>query len=106
MITYEAPTRIESKNQALDNLVEAKPFLLNQLLVTEDFLLSNCIRVDFRAKYNKRPDLVAYEQYGIMEYYQVILFANNIGSLFQFTQENLNNQILVPKLEFLQNYLI
>jgi len=106
MITYDAPTRIDPDNQVINNLVDAKPFLLKQLLVSEQFLFDNCIVLPYRAKYNKRPDLVAHEQYGIMAYYPIILFANNVGSLFQFNQDNLNNRILVPNIEFVQKYLI
>lgn len=106
MVEYKAPTGIDMKNQALDNLTSAKPFLLNQLLVTENFLRDNCYLVPFRKKYTCRPDLIAYEEYGVMEYYPVILFANNIESLFQFNQHNLNNQIFIPHLIFLKKYLI
>jgi len=106
MITYEIPTELTSETVALNNLTEAKPFKLNQNLVSETFLLDNCKTIPFRSKYKNRPDLIAYEQYGIMEYYPIILFANNIGSLFQFNQDNLNNNILIPNLDFIQKYLI
>jgi hypothetical protein len=106
MIAYEAPTRIDPDNQAINNLIDAKPFLLKQLLVSEQFLFDNCEIIPYRSKYDKRPDLVAYEYYGIMAYYPVILFSNNIGSLFQFNQDNLNNRILVPNIDFVQKYLI
>jgi len=106
MITFDAPTQIELKNKALDNLTIPKPFLLKQLLVSGNFLRENCYMVPFRKKYAYRPDLIAYEEYGIMEYYPVILFANNINSIFQFSQTNLKNHILVPNLDFLKQYLI
>jgi len=106
MITFEVPDKIESKNQALNNLIDAKPFLLKQLLVSENFLKDNCYIKHFRKKYTYRPDLIAYEEYGIMEYYPLILFANNLNSVFQFTQINLKNQILIPNIEFLKKYLI
>jgi hypothetical protein len=106
MITYDAPTRIEEDNQAINNLISAKPFLLNQLLVQEDFLFANSTYINFQPKYANRPDLVAYEQYGITAYYPIILFANNIGSLFQFSKDKLNNQIIVPNFDFVQKYLI
>jgi len=104
MIAFEIQ---EVKNNImLDSVAIGKPFLLKELLLSNEMILANSTIIPFRERYNLRPDILAYEHYGIVNYYPVILFANKISSMYQFTKENLNNECVIPNLEFIKKYII
>ncbi len=59
-------------------------------------LKENSTEIVMDARYNLRPDLLSYENYGTNFWYPVILTVNKIGSIFQFKAEYLNNRCLIP----------
>ncbi len=61
-----------------------------------ELLKKNSEEIIMDARYNFRPDLLSYEVYGTNFWYPAILIANNLGSIFQFKDEYLNNKCLVP----------
>lgn len=56
------------------------------------FILQNCTKKKVSLSNMYRPDYVSYEEYGTTNWWQLLMYINNIPSLDQFTKE----EILVP----------
>lgn len=65
----------------------------------------NLIEIDVPDIYKYRPERIAKQYYGSEQYYPIILAANNIGSLFQFIPNQLNNKVKMVKSEVIQKVL-
>ncbi len=86
----------------LDSFID--PHVFDQILIENlAIILANSQEIIIDARYNLRPDLLAYENYGTNFYYPVILVANKLGSIFQFKAEYLNNKCLLPSLDVVQS---
>jgi len=79
----------------LDLFIEPHIFM-NLLLSNKSILDASSTIVEIDARYDFRPDRLAYEQYRQDFWYPAILIANNMGSLFQFKAEVLNFKCKIP----------
>jgi hypothetical protein len=60
------------------------------------YLLRNATELNFRPRYNFRPEYLSYDIYGTPALSQVIMFVNNIGSVEEFY--NLP-KVVIPSLD-------
>ncbi len=69
-------------------------------------LIDSAETVKFRSSsWNYNPMQFCVDFYERQYYYPVILVSNNIGSIYEFTQQNLNNKIIAPKLSVIISLL-
>lgn len=69
-------------------------------------LIDSSETVTFKSpSWNYNPMQFCVDFYDKQYYYPVILVVNNIGSIYEFTQQNLNNQIIAPKLSVIISLL-
>lgn len=69
-------------------------------------LISSADTVTFTSpSWNYNPMQFCVDHYDKQYYYPVILVSNNIGSIYEFTQQNLNNEIIAPKLSVIISLL-
>jgi len=104
MISFELNTEINKS--PINDIVDYHIFNRQKLLADEKFIIDNSYIIPFREEYNYRPDLVAFEEYGDYKYYPILLYVNKIGSLFKFNKINLNSEIIVPNIDFVNKYLL
>jgi hypothetical protein len=90
--------------KAIDLYIEPKIFL-NLFIKHACMLQENSTTVTIDERYNYRPDLLAYEQYGEDFWYPAILVANKLGSLLQFQATVLNHKCLIPHRETIEAIL-
>lgn len=75
-----------------------KNILLNTFFRNYDNLVDSASLVKFsNDNWNLRPYSFCEDYYGSSFFYPVILIANNIGTIFDFTNENLDGVIITPK---------
>jgi len=65
----------------------------------------NIIEIDCSDDYKYRPDKLAKQYYGDANYFQIILLANNIGTLFHFVPSKWNNKIKLIKTKVIEDLL-
>ena len=70
----------------------------NLFLKNKGRLEKNATVIEIDARYDYRPDLLAYDQYQEEFYYPAILIVNNLGSMLQFKSAALDNQCKIPSL--------
>ena len=76
-----------------------KPIYENLFFINKKGLISNSKYIDFKAKWEYNPLQFSQDIYKEQYVYPVILLCNNIGSLHDFTSENLDNKVLSPDLK-------
>jgi hypothetical protein len=59
-------------------------------------LVKNAKEIEIGERYDLRPDLLSYENYGTNFWYPAILTVNKLGSILQFKSSYLNKKCLVP----------
>jgi len=90
------------KEKYLYNNIVYEPFQLSELAFFgadyfEDEL--NFTTIDFTELYKYKPQYIAHDYYGNPKLAYLILYANKIDSVVDFTPENLNGQIKIMKFE-------
>jgi len=75
------------------------------MLLDTEFIQQNSFKININDVYKFRPDRLSYKYYGSSTAYPIILAANNIGSIYQFKPELLNNECYIPTIEFVSKYL-
>lgn len=92
---------IQEKN--VDNLVRRmkehliSPPMYNVIFKNKQGLLHNADRIQFKKNiWNENPMQFCLEQYKNQYYYPIILICNNLGSIYEFTADNLKRGILAP----------
>ena len=69
----------------------------NILFKNKKGLIDSATYVDFsKHSWNYNPMQFCFDHYERQYYYPVILVCNNIGSIYQFNQQALNNTICAP----------
>ena len=66
------------------------------------YLLRNSTEINFRPRYNYRPEYLSYDIYGTPALAPVLLFVNNVGSVEEFY--NLP-KVVIPTLDAITNIL-
>jgi len=97
--THQFDVDIVNTIDDLDKKVFAeflKPYYDNRILLNIEELRNGATVVPFKASYNFRPDLVAYDHLNIISGAWLILAINKVSSLMNFTIERIGNELLVP----------
>lgn len=61
-------------------------------------------KVSFDRKWNQRPDYASYDLYGVVNYWFIILFINNINCIEEFIYDN-HKELIIPSIRSLQELL-
>lgn len=73
------------------------PPMYNHIFKNKRGLLYNADLIPFRRNaWSENPMLFCMEQYDNQHYYPIILICNNLGSIYNFTSDNLPRGILSP----------
>jgi hypothetical protein len=78
---------------------------MNILIKYRKELMLGAEVVDIDARYDFRPDRLAYEYYHQDLWFPAILVANSLGSMLQFKAESMNFQCLVPEATTIRSIL-
>lgn len=81
--------------RAVDLFIEEHIFM-NQLIKRKHDLMVGATEIEIDARFDYRPDRVAFDYYGQDFWFPAILAANNIGSLLQFKAEFMNFKCWIP----------
>ena len=83
-----------------------KDIFKNRFFNNKEYLVNNSKLITFNQKsWHLRPEFFAYDNYGSAELFHIILLVNDISTRFNFRSERLQNGIIAPKLEAIQNVL-
>ena len=108
------------ENSNLKQFYDSQPMIYNNILkeftksihknvfiINKDILLLNCDLINFnKGSWNMRPEYFSLDHYKHSFVYPVVLLANNLKSIFEFTQSNIrDNYIIAPKLTTITNLL-
>jgi len=77
----------------------------NNFIKNSSILIKDATIIDLDARYDFRPDRLAYEIYGQDFYYGAILIANNLGSMLQFKAEHLDYKCIIPSINTIRNII-
>ena len=88
----------------IDKFIEPHIFD-NALIRKRGELIDSSVIIEIDARYDFRPDRLAYEYYNQDFWYPALLVANNIGSMLQFKAEFLNHKCRIPNIEVLRKIL-
>lgn len=70
----------------------------NQIFRNRKVLIQKAVRVRFSEdSWKQNPQLFCEQYYTDQYYYPVILICNGLGSIYQFTKDNLPNGIIAPE---------
>lgn len=95
---------VYKNTDAIDTFIEPHVFL-NKLIRRKYELEVGATTIEIDARYDFRPDRLAFEQYGQDFWYPALLIVNNIGSMLQFKAEQLNFQCKIPSATTIANIL-
>ncbi len=96
--------KVIKNTDALNVFIEPHVFM-NKLIRGKKDLEKNAQVITIDARYDFRPDRLAYEYYGQDFWFPAILVVNDIGSMLQFKAECLNFECLIPQMETISNIL-
>ncbi len=68
----------------------------NKFFINKRGLLDSAKHVEFVAKWERNPLQFCNDYYNEQYLYPIILLCNNIGSMYDFTSDNLHNIIISP----------
>lgn len=95
---------ITKNTEIIDSFIE--PHIFENYFIKYRYLLEedvSCKIID--ARYDFRPDLLAFELYGQDFWYPAILIINNISSIFQFKADYLDNRCRIPSVQSINSIL-
>lgn len=82
------------------------PPMLNYIFKNKDALKYNADIIPFRYNtWNENPMIFCIDQYNNQQYFPVILICNNLGSIYEFTSDNLPYGITAPLIDTLQRII-
>jgi len=82
-----------------------KPIFENRLIQNMKELRTTAAIYDFSTKYTYRPDAVAYKYLKLLSATWLILQVNKVSTIFQFTNEKLQNRLLIPDKRLIESIL-
>ena len=90
--------------QLLDSFID--PHIFNHIMCQNmSKLISDATEIIIDARYDLRPDMLSYENYGTNFWYPAILVANRLGSILQFKASYMNNRCLIPSQAVIQELI-
>ena len=96
---------VRVKDTRLINAFIEPHIFLNELIRRKNSLVLSSTTVEIDARYDFRPDRLAYEQYGEDFWYPAILVVNNMGSMLQFKAATLNYKCKIPSAEIVREII-
>lgn len=91
----------QKNTDVINAFIEPKIFM-NIVVRNIRELKRSASEIDIDARYDFRPDRLAYDLYNEDFWYPAILAVNGMGSMLQFQAETLNYKVKVPSLEAVQ----
>jgi len=99
------PEKLDDFDQEIIDMLAREP-LENMFNLNIYEIIETSSKIDFNAsRYNRRPDLVAWDHYNSLSMTNLILLVNNCVSLFNFTRELVGDKILLPDTVYLKKLL-
>jgi len=97
--------KIYKDTKMVDTFIEPHIFM-NRMIRRRSELIKSSDSVKIDARYNFRPDRLAFEYYGQDFWYPAILVANNLGSILQFKANKLGFECKIPNINTIKEIMM
>ncbi len=99
------PTELDDFDESIYEQLTSEP-LENIFNLNLKELKENSNKIEFSSsRYDMRPDLVAWDYFQSLALTNIIMFINDCPTFFNFTRENIGDQMLIPDKLYIQKLL-